>query len=61
MLAAPLSRQVQTSLELEETLTPEESDAAEEEQKSENLGYRRSMFLAREGEIVASVLFQSTT
>ena len=61
MLAAPLSRQVQTSLELEETLTPEESDAAEEGQESENIGYRRSVFLVREGEIVASVLFQSTT
>ena len=36
--------------------TPEESDVAEEGQESKNLGYRRSM----EGEIVASVLFQST-
>ena len=37
--------------------TPEESDAAEEGQESEILGYRRSMFSVREGEIVASVLF----
>ena len=49
-------QQVQTSLELEETLTPEESDAVEEGQEIENLGHRRSV----EGEIMASVLFQST-